>query len=172
MYALPPLYRFSSACLELHKLTQCGLCMCTGSLMDVLYFTPDGAYRDESTGLLPTLPVPVNYPQSAAFTILTLEAPDYRPIVSMLSPQHRSYFYSLISDTKFLIWLKWIAYVLLICLQAAAATFMNTFHTATVWVNLKPCGSHRSGAHAGTCKPACPLANDSMLCVTSDLHEG
>ena len=55
--------------------------------MDVLYFTPDGAYRDESTGMLPTLPVPVNYPQSAAFTILTLEAPDYTPIVSIFTPQ-------------------------------------------------------------------------------------
>ena len=55
--------------------------------MDVLYFTPDGAYRDESTGMLPTLPVPVNYPQSAAFTILTLEAPNYTPIVSIFTPQ-------------------------------------------------------------------------------------
>ncbi len=50
--------------------------------MDVLFFGPDGATRDTATGLLPTLPVPVNYPMSAAFTIMPLEGPDYNTTVS------------------------------------------------------------------------------------------
>ena len=49
--------------------------------MDALFFTADGATRDDSTGMLPTLPVPVNYPQSAAFTLMPLQGPDYKASV-------------------------------------------------------------------------------------------
>ena len=48
-----------------------------GSLMDALFFTPTGAARDNSIGLLPTLPVPVNYPQYNSAVLLPLQGPDY-----------------------------------------------------------------------------------------------
>ena len=48
-----------------------------GSLMDALFFTPTGAARDDSIGLLPTLPVPVNYPQYNSAVLLPLQGPDY-----------------------------------------------------------------------------------------------
>ena len=51
--------------------------------MDVLFFTPDGAYRDNTTGPLDALPVPVNYPSSGAMTLLDLVGPDYTPTVSL-----------------------------------------------------------------------------------------
>ena len=51
--------------------------------MDVLFFGPYGAMRDDATGLLPTFPIPVTYPQSAGFTLLPLEAPDYKAVVSL-----------------------------------------------------------------------------------------
>ena len=49
--------------------------------MDTLFFGKDGASRDNSTGMLPTLPVPVNYPMSAAFTLMPLQGPDYNASV-------------------------------------------------------------------------------------------
>ena len=49
--------------------------------MDTLLFGVDGASRDNSTGMLPTLPVPVNYPMSAAFTLMPLQGPDYNASV-------------------------------------------------------------------------------------------
>lgn len=49
--------------------------------MDTLFFGVDGASRDNSTGMLPTLPVPVNYPMSAAFTLMPLQGPDYNASV-------------------------------------------------------------------------------------------
>ena len=51
--------------------------------MDVLFFGPYGATRDDATGLLPTFPVPVTYPQTAGFTLMPLEAPDYKAVVSI-----------------------------------------------------------------------------------------
>ena len=53
-----------------------------GSLMDALFFTPTGAARDESVGLLPALPVPVNYPQYNSAALLPLQGPDYATRVS------------------------------------------------------------------------------------------
>lgn len=50
--------------------------------MDALFFSPDGATRDDATGVLPTLPVPVSYPQSAGLTLLDLEGPEYTAVVS------------------------------------------------------------------------------------------
>ena len=41
-----------------------------------------GAYRDNTTGPLDALPVPVNYPSSGAMTLLDLVGPDYTPTVS------------------------------------------------------------------------------------------
>lgn len=61
--------------------------MYAGSLMDALFFTNDGATRDEATGMLPTLPVPVNYPQSAAFTLMPLQGPDYKASVRRMTVQ-------------------------------------------------------------------------------------
>lgn len=49
--------------------------------MDTLFLGVDGASRDNSTGMLPALPVPVNYPQSAAFTLMPLQGPDYNASV-------------------------------------------------------------------------------------------
>ena len=49
--------------------------------MDTLFFMPDGAVRDTATGLLPALPVPVNYPSSGAMTLLDLQGPDYNSTV-------------------------------------------------------------------------------------------
>ena len=54
-----------------------------GSLIDILFFGVDGASRDSSTGPLPVLPVPVNYPMSSAFTLMPLEGPDYNATVSL-----------------------------------------------------------------------------------------
>lgn len=78
----------------LHHSSQCGtsfvlllavtcvpFCI-AGALMDVLFFTPDGAYRDNTTGPLPALPVPVNYPSSGAITLMDLVGPEYKPTVS------------------------------------------------------------------------------------------
>ena len=96
--------------------------------MDVLYFTPDGAYRDESTGLLPTLPVPVNYPQSAAFTILTLEAPDYRPIVSMSSLQDKHTALNVAN-----------MHLIPSPMAAILSQFMMVFQNATIPVKFKSC---------------------------------
>ncbi len=50
--------------------------------MDTLFFMPDGAVRDTATGLLPALPVPVNYPSSGAMTLLDLQGPDYNSTVT------------------------------------------------------------------------------------------
>ena len=50
--------------------------------MDI--FTPDGAYADEAVGPLPTLPVPVSYPQSATMVLLPLEPPLYASEVTPL----------------------------------------------------------------------------------------
>ena len=51
--------------------------------MDALFFGPYGAIRDDATGLLPTFPVPVTYPQTAGFTLMPLEAPDYKAVVGV-----------------------------------------------------------------------------------------
>ena len=48
-----------------------------GSLMQALYFTPNGAYVDKAIGALPGLPVPVNYPQYNSMAMLPLEGPNY-----------------------------------------------------------------------------------------------
>ncbi|DBA68157.1 TPA: hypothetical protein ACH3X2_013911 [Trebouxia sp. C0005] len=61
----------------LAQLPQGSVLIIAGSLMDTLLFGVDGASRDNSTGMLPTLPVPVNYPMSAAFTLMPLQGPDY-----------------------------------------------------------------------------------------------
>ena len=50
--------------------------------MDALFFTPDGATRDPATGLLPSLPVPVNYPSSGAMALLDPQGPEYNSTVS------------------------------------------------------------------------------------------
>ena len=52
-----------------------------GALMDALFFKQNGAMRDNTTGPLPALPVPVNYPSSGAITLLDLVGPDYTPTV-------------------------------------------------------------------------------------------
>ncbi|KAA6418817.1 MAG: hypothetical protein FRX49_11174 [Trebouxia sp. A1-2] len=48
-----------------------------GSLMEVDYFMPDGAYADDAIGPLPTFPVPVSYPQAATMALLPLQPPLY-----------------------------------------------------------------------------------------------
>ena len=52
--------------------------------MDALLLTPSGASRDESIGLLPTLPVPVNYPQYSSAALLPLQGPNYATRVDCL----------------------------------------------------------------------------------------
>ena len=53
------------------------LLLVAGSLMQALYFTPNGAYVDKAIGALPGLPVPVNYPQYNSMAMLPLEGPNY-----------------------------------------------------------------------------------------------
>ena len=53
------------------------LLLVAGSLMQALYFTPNGAYVDKAIGALPGLPVPVNYPQYSSMAMLPLEGPNY-----------------------------------------------------------------------------------------------
>ena len=48
-----------------------------GSQMAALYFTTNGASTDMAVGTLPTLPVPVNYPQYGSMALLELEGPEY-----------------------------------------------------------------------------------------------
>ncbi|KAL0048241.1 hypothetical protein WJX82_010870 [Trebouxia sp. C0006] len=48
-----------------------------GSLMEVDYFTPYGAYADDAIGPLPTFPVPVSYPMAATMALLPLQPPLY-----------------------------------------------------------------------------------------------
>ena len=61
-----------------------------GSLMDALFFTPTGAARDDSIGLLPTLPVPVNYPQYNSAVLLPLQGPDYSTKVKSNCSTHQT----------------------------------------------------------------------------------
>ncbi|KAK9863598.1 hypothetical protein WJX84_001727 [Apatococcus fuscideae] len=52
-----------------------------GKAIQALQYKPTGATVDSSYGTFPTLPVPVSYPQTASFTMLTLEPPYYTPEV-------------------------------------------------------------------------------------------
>ena len=63
-----------------------------GKAIQALQYKPTGATVDSSYGTFPTLPVPVSYPQTASFTMLTLEPPYYTPEVSSteLIPAARS----------------------------------------------------------------------------------
>ena len=45
--------------------------------MQALYFTPDGATKDNVTNPFPLLPVVTGYPQTSAIAVLPLEAPHY-----------------------------------------------------------------------------------------------
>ena len=45
--------------------------------MQALYFTPNGASADKAIGALPSLPVPVNYPQYNSAVLLPLQGPQY-----------------------------------------------------------------------------------------------
>ena len=47
-----------------------------------MYLTPDGAVADAAIGSLPTLPMPVNYPQFNSMVLLPLEPPLYQTQVS------------------------------------------------------------------------------------------
>lgn len=76
-----------------------GYIRCAGSVLTIagkaiqaLQYKPTGATVDISYGTFPTLPVPVSYPQTASFTMLTLEPPYYTPEVSSkeLIPAARS----------------------------------------------------------------------------------
>lgn len=57
--------------------------LAAGSLMDALFFGPYGAKCDDATGLLPAFPVPVTYPQTAGLTLMPLQAPNYKAMVSL-----------------------------------------------------------------------------------------
>ena len=48
-----------------------------GTQMEAMFMDVDGARPDQEIGPLPQLPVPVNYPQQASFTLLPLEGPEY-----------------------------------------------------------------------------------------------
>ena len=52
--------------------------------MQALYFTPNGASVDMAIGALPSLPVPVNYPQYNSIAMLPLEGPQYSTQVRSL----------------------------------------------------------------------------------------
>ena len=45
--------------------------------MEALHMDAEGASADEEVGQLPTLPVPVNFPQQGTMVLLPLEGPDY-----------------------------------------------------------------------------------------------
>ena len=45
--------------------------------MQALYFTANGASADKAIGALPSLPVPVNYPQYNSAVLLPLQGPQY-----------------------------------------------------------------------------------------------
>ena len=45
--------------------------------MQALYFTTNGASVDKAIGALPSLPVPVSYPQYNSAVLLPLQGPNY-----------------------------------------------------------------------------------------------
>ena len=51
--------------------------------MEALFLEGDGATADDAVGPLPTLPVPVNYPQWASLALLPLQGPDYQTQVGL-----------------------------------------------------------------------------------------
>ncbi len=57
-----------------------------GAQMEAMFITPSGATADNSIGILPQLPVPVNYPQYNSLALLPLEpSNNYSASVSSLS---------------------------------------------------------------------------------------
>lgn len=54
--------------------------------MEAMYLTPNGATADTAVGNLPTLPIPVNYPQYNSLALLPLEPPNYEARVGAPQP--------------------------------------------------------------------------------------
>ena len=59
----------------------------SGANLGAMFMTPDGAFQDETVGLLPKLKKPVGANQYTAATMLTLEPPSYPTKVSPFEPK-------------------------------------------------------------------------------------